>query len=93
VCRFAALESYDSSCGGTYLEASNGVQTQRWNFDASGKLTGAYTSGDVGDCDYWGTRCEPVGGAAVICGEGGGSGESGGGAAGQGGTGGQGGVN
>jgi hypothetical protein len=101
VCEFAPLESYESSCGGTYLEASNGVQTQRWTFDANGKLIGAYSSGDVGDCDYWGERCEPVGSAEIVCGAGGqNSGGSGGesaagagGVGGQGGGGGQGGIN
>jgi hypothetical protein len=106
VCEFAPLESYDSSCGGTYLEASNGVQTQHWTFDAGGMLIGAYSSGDVGDCDYWGTRCEPVGSAEILCGaggqdSGGSGGESAAGAGGQGGAGdlthggvgGQGGIN
>lgn len=68
-CRFAeiTIERYVSDCGGTLVDATNGVQQSRWTFDANGKLIGAHSMGDLGDCDYWGTRCQPIGKPEPIC--------------------------
>jgi hypothetical protein len=89
-CEFAPVERYQSSCGGVFVEASNGVQTQRWSFDADGELIGTLASGDVGDCEFWGTLCSPVGEAELLCGAGGQGGGGGqGGQAGQDAVGGQ----
>jgi hypothetical protein len=94
VCDFAPLERYGSTCGGSFFEASDGVQTQRWSFDESGKLIGAFASGDVGDCEFWGEVCQAIGEPEVVCGAGGQSagGASSGGQGGSGETGGHGGV-
>jgi hypothetical protein len=71
------IERFKASCGGTYVVASNGVQESQWTFDADGKLIGATSWGDVGDCDYWGTRCAPVGSGQTVCNGSGGAGGSG----------------
>lgn len=88
------LERFPSSCGGTVVSASAGVQAVRWTFDANGELVGAWSHGDLGDCDTWGARCdgEPAGPREPVCGTGGeggsggagGSGNEGGGSAGAG---------
>jgi hypothetical protein len=80
ICGFAEVEldRYTSDCGGTLVKASNGVQTVDYSFDAEGILIGVSAIGDVGDCDQWGTRCEPVGTAErVFCDAPGGGGEGG----------------
>lgn len=61
------IERYASDCGGTYVNATNYVQQSEWTFDATGKLIGAASLGDVGDCDYWGTRCQPIGKPQSLC--------------------------
>ena len=81
-CDFAEIiiERYASDCGGTYVNATNYGQQSEWTFDADGKLIGAASIGDVGDCDYWGTRCHPVGNPQALCttGGSGGAGSEGG---------------
>lgn len=72
-----------SSCSGTRLHASNGIQTVDYDFDAEGKLIGVHSVGDVGDCDSWGLQCKSVGEAEELC-----NADGAGGAAGAGGAGG-----
>jgi hypothetical protein len=73
------VERYASSCAGTVVEASDGVQSSTWTFNGTGKLIGVRSRGDVGDCDYWGTECRPLGSAQTVCSDGGagGAGEGG----------------
>lgn len=70
-CRFSHMQRYHSSCGGTLVDATNGAQDSEWTFDAEGKLIGLISVGDLRDCDYWGTRCQPVGAPESLCGVGG----------------------
>ena len=65
------IERYASDCGGTYVNATNYVQQSEWTFDATGNLIGTASLGDVGDCDYWGTRCHPIGDPQSLCNTGG----------------------
>ena len=82
------VDEYDSKCGGTVIEASDGVQTTDWTFAPSGELVGTTWSGDVGDTACWGEPCAKVGSPRLLCD---GSAGAGGAASGDGGAGGNGG--
>jgi hypothetical protein len=75
------IQRQPSGCGGTIVDANNGIQHVTWTFDADGKLVAFSSIGDVGDCDYWGTGCDspPTGTSEPVCGVGGEGGQGGGG--------------
>ncbi len=59
--REVIYQRYDSDCGGTIIEAADGIQTTRFTFDANGALVGHTWAGDTGDGACWGEPCQAVG--------------------------------
>lgn len=91
-CEFGIdIERQRSGCGGTIVDANNGIQYVTWTFDESDRLVAFRSVGDTRDCDYWGTECDkpPIGKPELLCvgtGEGGRSGQGSSGAGGVGGA-------
>ncbi len=73
---------YESACRGTLIEASDGIQNERWTFTPSGELVGTGWNGDVGDSACWGQQCGKLGAGTSLCGVGGSGGSGDGGAGG-----------
>lgn len=84
------IERQPSGCGGTIVDANNGIQHVIWTFDARDRLVAFRSVGDANNCDYWGTECNQprTGTTETVCDAGGEGGMGGQGGAGGGGAGG-----